>query len=81
MSGNEMLTPVPLIDKPIEKRHREASIREITLARALYRCEDHERVGETILKAYSQDIRSIFAKHAKLVSCRNRIDRSAETGQ
>ena len=46
---------------------RDQSLRELILARALYRCGDHERVGETILREYAQDLRGHHARHAKAV--------------
>jgi len=46
---------------------RRNSLREIYLARALYRCGDHEGQGERILRAYGQDIRGHFARHAMAV--------------
>ena len=46
---------------------RRESYREILLARALYRCGDHEGVGRTILENYTQDLRGHFARHARAV--------------
>jgi len=42
-------------------------LREIVLARALYRCGDHEAVGETILRRYTRDLRGHLARHATAV--------------
>jgi flavin-dependent dehydrogenase len=42
-------------------------LREIVLARALFRCGDHESLGRTILEQYSQDLRGHLARHAKAV--------------
>ena len=39
----------------LEPRRR--SLRELLLARALYRCGDHEGMGETILRGYTRDLR------------------------
>jgi ribulose 1,5-bisphosphate synthetase/thiazole synthase len=49
----------------LQKRSR--AIREITLARALYNCGDYNKTGEKILKAYLNDMRGLFARHAFLV--------------
>lgn len=46
---------------------RRVSIRELSLARALYRCGDYGGVGKQILTAYTQDLRGHFARHAKAV--------------
>jgi len=43
---------------------RSSCLREIALARALYRCGDYEGMGEKILKQYSQDLRGLYALHA-----------------
>jgi NADPH-dependent 2,4-dienoyl-CoA reductase/sulfur reductase-like enzyme len=46
-----------------EERNR--SLRELALARVLYRLgDDHEKNGEAVLRAYSRDPRSAYAKHA-----------------
>jgi hypothetical protein len=46
---------------------RRESIRELSLARALYRCGDYEGLGEKILSAYDKDLRAHFARHATAV--------------
>jgi len=43
---------------------RELSLRELILARALYRCGDHDGVGERILKEFANDLRGHHARHA-----------------
>lgn len=43
---------------------RSRCLREIALARALYRCGDYDGLGEKILKQYSQDLRGLYALHA-----------------
>ncbi len=43
---------------------RNEVLKEILLARALYRCGDFEGIGEYTLKKYSMDLRGIFAKCA-----------------
>ena len=67
MRGHAMKALEPLADKPMEKRRRLAPLREIVLARALYRCGDWQGLGERILKDYRQDIRGVFARHASAV--------------
>jgi hypothetical protein len=57
----------PLYDRARQRRRRTGPLREIVLARALYRCGDHEQLGERILKEYSRDIRGLFARHAAAV--------------
>jgi flavin-dependent dehydrogenase len=46
---------------------RSGSIREICLARALYRCGDYQGLGKQILEEYKRDIRGLFARHATAV--------------
>jgi len=46
---------------------RDHSLRELLLARALYRCGDKDGIGEGILKQYATDLRGHFARHAKAV--------------
>jgi hypothetical protein len=67
MRGHAMTGLEPLADKPSEKRRRLGALREIVLARALYRCGDWRGLGEEILNEYRQDIRGLFARHAVAV--------------
>jgi len=67
MRGHVMMGLEPLTNHPQEKRRRLASLREIVLARALYRCGDWKGLGGEILKEYRQDIRGLFARHASAV--------------
>ncbi|MFH1266779.1 MAG: FAD-dependent oxidoreductase, partial [Planctomycetota bacterium] len=67
MRGHAMTKLEPLYDREREKRRRTGPLREIVLARALYRCGDHEHLGETILKEYQDDVRGLFARHATAV--------------
>ena len=67
MRGHMMTELEPLTDKPEEKRRRLAPLREIVLARALYRCGDWKGLGERILNDYQQDIRGVLARHASAV--------------
>jgi hypothetical protein len=46
---------------------RSQPLREIILARALYRCGDHDGVAKAILEAYAHDLRGLFAKHAMAI--------------
>ncbi len=46
---------------------REKNLRELVLARALYRCGDHGAVGRDILQSYRSDIRGHYARHAQAV--------------
>ena len=46
---------------------RRDSLRELALARALYRCGDHQGLGEKLLRAYTSDLRGHFARHAAAV--------------
>ena len=46
---------------------RNRSLRELILARALYRLGDHEGAGERILRTYANDLRGHYARHARAV--------------
>ena len=46
---------------------RRESLRELLIARALYRCGDHEGLGRQILENYTSDLRGHLARHAKAV--------------
>ncbi len=46
---------------------RSTSIREVSLARALYRCGDKDGLGKKILTQYSTDLRGYLARHAQAV--------------
>ncbi len=46
---------------------RRDSLRELVLARALYRCGDHKGLGEKILRNYTKDLRGHLARHATAV--------------
>ncbi len=63
------MTGHAIIDISESDRQEERSepLREIILARALYRCGDHEGVAEKILREYEHDLRGLFAKHAHAV--------------
>ncbi len=49
----------------VDNSTRNKSLKELFLARALYRCGDHENLGEKILKQYANDLRAHYAKHAR----------------
>ena len=57
----------PLYDRARDRRRRIGPLREIVLARALYRCGDDQQLGERILIEYCNDIRGLFARHAQAV--------------
>ncbi|MBL7224084.1 MAG: FAD-dependent oxidoreductase [Candidatus Brocadiae bacterium] len=46
---------------------RNDALRELMLARALFRCGDHEGIGEKTLWAYAKDLRGHIARHAAAV--------------
>ncbi len=46
---------------------RECSLRELILARALYRCGDYEGLSAKILREYSRDLRGHYARHARAI--------------
>jgi hypothetical protein len=46
---------------------RNTSLKELFLARALYRCGDYEGLGRKILKEYAHDLRGHYARHASAV--------------
>jgi hypothetical protein len=49
---------------PTDTSTRNRSLRELFLARALYRCGDYEGLGEKILEEYARDLRGHYARHA-----------------
>jgi flavin-dependent dehydrogenase len=67
MRGHALTKLEPLHDANMEQRRRIGPLREITLARALYRCGDHKGLGAAILKEYQSDLRGLFARHATAV--------------
>jgi hypothetical protein len=46
---------------------RNNSLRELILARALYRCGDYNQLGEEILRQYAGDLQAHYARHASEV--------------
>ena len=64
MRGHAMTDLEPLYDRATDRRRRVGPLREIVLARALYRCGDYQGMGEEILEQYRHDVRGLFARHA-----------------
>jgi len=52
---------------PEETKPRNDSLRELVLARALFRCGDSGGVGRKILETYAKDLRGHYARHARAV--------------
>jgi len=46
---------------------RNTSLKELFLARALYRCGDYEGLGRSVLEEYARDLRGHYARHASAV--------------
>jgi len=51
----------------VDNSTRNLSLRELFLARALYRCGDYNDIGKTILTEYANDLRGHYARHAREV--------------
>jgi hypothetical protein len=51
----------------VPDRERSACLRELVLARALYRLGDADGLGENTLRAYTKDPRRAYANHARQV--------------
>jgi hypothetical protein len=49
----------------VDTSTRNQSLRELILARALYRCGDYKDIGKTILTEYASDLRGHYARHAR----------------
>jgi hypothetical protein len=67
MRGHAMTGLEPLHDRDRDRRRRTGPLREIVLARALYRCGDCDGLGKSILEEYTRDVRGLFARHASSV--------------
>ncbi len=52
---------------PCSNFPRTLCLRELILARALYRCGDRDNLAEQILRRYQTDIRGLYARHADAV--------------
>jgi flavin-dependent dehydrogenase len=61
------LPVIPNYSNEAGNLERTACLRELAVARALYRLGDCEGLGEKVLRAYAEDPRGAYAKHAKLV--------------
>ncbi len=61
----KVMTGIP--PSPVDTSTREVSLRELILARALYRCGDDNGLGESILREYARDLRGHYARHAMAV--------------
>ena len=72
MGGHAMTGLEPLHNKEKDRRRRLGPLREIVLARALYRCGDHQGLAEQILMAYRCDLRGLLARHATAVLTRGK---------
>lgn len=48
-----------------ERHHRERTLRELLLAKALYACGDCEGMGRRILEAYAEDVHGVYRVHAR----------------
>ncbi len=59
----EAIAETPL-NNPTDTSTREFSLRELILARALYRCGDYNGLGRKILLEYSNDLRGHYYRHA-----------------
>lgn len=75
MRGHSSQKLEPLHDDNMELRRRLGPMRELMLARALYRCGDHEGLGEAILREYTTDYRGLFSRHALAVLAGPRLRR------
>ena len=58
---------------PCETAVRNRALREIHLARALFRCGDHDNLGRSIMTRYAKDMRGHFARHARAVLAESAI--------
>ena len=67
MQGHVMTDLEPLPNADVAKRRRTGPLREIFLARVLYRRGDYHGLGEQILRGYVNDIRGLFSPHAQAV--------------
>jgi hypothetical protein len=67
MRGHAMTRLEPLYDRQLDRRRRTGPLREIVLARTLYQLGDYEGLGHRILLEYCDDVRGLFARHARQV--------------
>ncbi|HPD45512.1 MAG TPA: FAD-dependent oxidoreductase [Anaerohalosphaeraceae bacterium] len=52
---------------PVDTSTRNVSLRELVLARALYKCGDYRGLGEKILREYEKDYRGYYSRHAHAI--------------
>lgn len=72
MTGHTQTSLVALPEGMAERRDRTAPLREIVLARALFRCGDWHGLGRKILEDYQHDWRGLLARHAVAVLASSR---------
>ncbi|MGB2823730.1 MAG: hypothetical protein WBF17_22300 [Phycisphaerae bacterium] len=60
MAGHAMLQPAAGSDRSLP-------LREIIIARALYRLGDHKHLARKSLESFTQDVRGHFARHASAI--------------
>jgi flavin-dependent dehydrogenase len=48
-----------------ESNRGRGGVRNLIIARVLYRCGDWDSVGREVLEAYARDIRGVYARHAR----------------
>ncbi|MEW6354954.1 MAG: FAD-dependent oxidoreductase [Planctomycetota bacterium] len=53
--------------RTVDTKVRSDALRELILARALYRCGDKDGIGKKILADYETDLHGLFARHATAV--------------
>ena len=63
--GNDGKGKTPVKNSSLDKRTK--ALREIILARALYKCGDYNGLGKSILEGYQKDMRGLFARHANQI--------------
>ncbi len=62
---NDGKGPNPVKNTSLAKRTR--ALREIILARVLFKCGDCNQLGENILNSYQKDFRGLFIRHANKI--------------
>lgn len=71
LSGHAVTTITEALeDNPrssVDTTVRNQALSELYLARALYRCGDHEGLGQRTLSEYARDLHGHYARHAKAV--------------
>lgn len=71
MMGHAVTNIVQAANSPprsaTDNTERERQLSELVLARALYRCGDHEGLGERVLRSYANGLQGHYARHATAV--------------